>query len=1423
MENITHNSIDGRYIKDWLALGPFFSDDIEADSTLSLMAIEKIEPREDDAFTTDNGKILKWKRLIAQNRFVYLIEFLGDNRDSFAYVFCAIQSESDCETEINIISENNIIVWINGEQIYSYQSVTNNYLLPRHKCFSEIKLKKGANHCFIKLFNDEPDQGFETFVKILNPNRAVLSGAITDESGNPIPEADVCLEQTEETLIQKKADASGKYILNIHPVNGSYDLSVTKEELGYRQFGLQLNAKERRVLNIELKNSISIEGCVLKLDETPHNVVPIQAIRFNECKDTESLISTTLTNGVGKYQFSNLKPGKYKIRCQIKGKYLYYSDEDGITKSQGEGEPSILQVEHEKPINNIDFRIAPFKKGLWRKYTVIDGLASMNVHTINEDQNGMLWFGTGSFNCTGVGVSRFDGKTFTNLTTEDGLTDDTVFAIHREPDGKIWFGTGRFIGTGRFVNSGGGISCYDGKRFINFTKDKDGLPSNFIRAICRDANGNLWFGTDKGVSRYDGKEFVSFTSKDGLTHNEVYTIYCDPDGILWFGTLRGVTRYDGKKFFSFDVDDRLANSPICAIHRSTDGIMWFGSIKGLFYGNGIFRYDGNKVTNITTENGLFSDKVSSINSTPDDILWFGTLGGVSRYDGKTFVNFVTGGDCVEAIHYDHDGALWFSTGMAGIIRYEERNPINLTKADGLEYTKCSVLAQAFYRDSEDDLWIGIASGILRYESDDLEYSNPNIITTIDGNTPYFVSAIYREPDGTMWFGTGGFCIRGFGLFKYNPEIDSQNSLVNLTTENGLAYNRIMAIHQDPKGIFWFATEHGISCYDGKRFINYTEKDGLVGDFVNTTYCDKDSILWFGTDKGISRYDGEKFSNLTVRDGLVSNYVLNIYGTPDGILWIGTGKGVSRYDGKRFINFTIRNGLPENSIFAINRSSDSIVWFGTLGGGVCGYDGNAWTSLDTRDGIVDNMVLSIYTDKDDSLWFGTNNGLTHYHRTTTKPKANIVSVTTDQTYYDLSEIPAFTIGKRITIKYNSIDFKTLPEKRQYRCRIREIDSNWQKPTKFDSFDIIFDNPGTYTFEVQAIDRDLNYSEPASLNLIVQPDPRIVSMQTELNHLRQEIKNKYRFDDIIGRSSSIKYTHQLMEKAIDSGLTVLITGETGTGKELVAKAIHYNSPRRGYPLLDFNCGAEPKELIASTLFGHRKGAFTGAIEDKIGLFESASGGTILLDEIGEMPQDAQVHLLRVLQERKIQRLGESKSREIDVRIIAMTNKDLLKEMRVDRFREDLYYRLSVFPIHIPPLRERPEDIPILAEFFLKQACHEQKKEMEGFAPEVMDMLTGYSWPGNVRELKNAVELALALAEKDKLIHTYHFPAQITQGESIIHDILSKQTDYKESMDYFARRLIERVLRESQGNRSKAARQLGMDPSNLRSLMRRLKIEE
>lgn len=261
----------------------------------------------------------------------------------------------------------------------------------------------------------------------------------------------------------------------------------------------------------------------------------------------------------------------------------------------------------------------------------------------------------------------------------------------------------------------------------------------------------------------------------------------------------------------------------------------------------------------------------------------------------------------------------------------------------------------------------------------------------------------------------------------------------------------------------------------------------------------------------------------------------------------------------------------------------------------------------------------------------------------------------------------------------------------------------------------------------------------------------------------MNSKYRFPNIIGRSDAINKVFDLMEQAAEADMDILITGEMGTGKELVAKEIHYNSSRQEHPLLVCNCSVGPKDVLLNQLFGHRKGAFPDAIEDKMGLFEAAEGSTLILDEIDEMPLDVQPSLLRVLDERKVRRLGETLARDVDVRVIAITDNNLTKLVETGRFREDLCARLKAFEIHLPPLRERSEDIPLLIEHFYEEACRQLRRVLAGFTPDALEMLSRYSWPGNVRELRSAIRRACALAGEGERIQTHHLPSQMLTENS------------------------------------------------------------
>lgn len=310
------------------------------------------------------------------------------------------------------------------------------------------------------------------------------------------------------------------------------------------------------------------------------------------------------------------------------------------------------------------------------------------------------------------------------------------------------------------------------------------------------------------------------------------------------------------------------------------------------------------------------------------------------------------------------------------------------------------------------------------------------------------------------------------------------------------------------------------------------------------------------------------------------------------------------------------------------------------------------------------------------------------------------------------------------------------------------------------------------------------------------------------LHREVVDKHRFAEIIGApSGSMGKVFTLMETAIPLDLAVLLEGETGTGKELVARAIHYNGPRRERQFVAVNCGALPQELLESELFGHKKGSFTSAFTDKPGLFEIADGGTIFLDEIGEMPAPMQVKLLRVLQEGEFRRVGETLLRRVNVRVISATNRDLLAEVKQKRFRNDLYWRIGQFPIVIPPLRERREDMPLFLARFLERSLKKQEKSLPGLSPEAITLLTHYEWPGNVRELESEIERAVALTPAGEFISPAAISDRLKTHRSFQVPLSAHGQSLRQARLAFEREYVAAVLRQHQGNAVKTAKVLGL----------------
>ncbi|HTL54982.1 MAG TPA: sigma-54 dependent transcriptional regulator [Candidatus Limnocylindrales bacterium] len=321
-----------------------------------------------------------------------------------------------------------------------------------------------------------------------------------------------------------------------------------------------------------------------------------------------------------------------------------------------------------------------------------------------------------------------------------------------------------------------------------------------------------------------------------------------------------------------------------------------------------------------------------------------------------------------------------------------------------------------------------------------------------------------------------------------------------------------------------------------------------------------------------------------------------------------------------------------------------------------------------------------------------------------------------------------------------------------------------------------------------------------------------LETENVSLRQQLDSKFKIENVVGQSPAMAEVLEVVKQVAPARATVLLQGESGTGKELIAKVIHQLSPRAQQPLVTVHCAALPPTLLESELFGHEKGAFTGAHERRIGRFELAQGGTLFLDEIGEIDAAIQVKLLRFLGERTFERVGSNKTLTADVRLIAATNKNLEELVKAGLFREDLFFRLRVFEVWLPPLRDRAEDIPLLAQAFLREYSEENGKEVVGFTPEAMDALATYSWPGNVRELRTAVEHGVVLCRGDKL-GLRDLPPAVRKGPAPLSRQLAAPARKEEvTLKEAEKELIVQALKTADGNRTLAAKKLGMSRRNL-----------
>ena len=979
--------------------------------------------------------------------------------------------------------------------------------------------------------------------------------------------------------------------------------------------------------------------------------------------------------------------------------------------------------------------IKPLERtGTWRTYYLDSGLAGVRIEHIAEDKDGYLWFATWD-----NGTSRFDGDEFQNFTRQDGLINDRVYFVSKDSRDRLWFGT---------LN---GVCWYDESDFHHL--EDEGIAGRAVQFIYEDREGRIWCGGTGTLGYYDGTVYHDLIPLY-LQHYEQppspeWPYQCrgiaqDLEGHLWFG-FDYLIRFDGTSFHRYEEKEGFPRSLISyAVAQDSTGHVWIGQRA---HQNHLWYYaDGNFQSVQIDLDGI----LRKIQCDRKGRMWFSTSEGVLYQDGDGFSRFTPAdglpNPAVKAVFQDRDHQYWFATWGGGALYNAHSISVFDLSAAVCQNKNTSEISQ-IVQDRRGDIWVGYIAPILnRLEKSVFRFDGEHFafVGTEDGFDINNCFALYEDHDGDLWFGGRN------GLFRYDGQ-----KLQKMQTTAGLGERSISAIAQDSQGQFllghwenekkeirdFFVSPLRLIYQRGEQFqtIFFENEKKDPYSRIGTVITGRNGEFYFhlyhqnfsDSDKGFACWHPEdKLKFYGVKDGLIDARVTDLLLDRDGYLWIATQSGLSRFDGSTFHTFTTEDGLPSNCIRCLFEDRQGHLWLGT-DGGVAHYDGQLFQTIKSPH---IGPVCQILEDRDGAFWFGTILGsIIRYRLRQNPPQIHLLQVVADQVYENLEEVIVSTTDQQVIFEYKGLSFSTHPRDMLYVYRLKGYDLDWQPATrKMRAY--YRDLPlGEYTFQVRAVDRDLNYSKIAQAQLSVEVEPRMEALTAALNS--QSV------NEFIGQSAALReFQIKLMEVA-STDLTVLILGETGVGKGLAARALHGLSPHSDGPFIQVNSGALPESLIDSELFGHEKGAFTSAVSRRLGRVELAKDGTLFLDEIGDMALETQARLLRLLEEGTFERVGGNQTLKAQARIVAATNRDLKEMVSAGAFREDLYYRLIAFPLYLPPLRERKEDIPDLAGFFKNRMATHLSKKIDPLNPEIIEVLQAYHWPGNVRELEHTITLTLS----------------------------------------------------------------------------------
>ena len=956
-----------------------------------------------------------------------------------------------------------------------------------------------------------------------------------------------------------------------------------------------------------------------------------------------------------------------------------------------------------------------FEHVLSSQYTVFDGLAGMHVEDIYQDRQGFLWIATAD-----GGVSRFDSARFDTFGLKDGLPNLTVMAIAEDADGRLLFGT-----------FGGGLAAYDGRDFQVYTTEH-GLPSNEIFSLQVQPDSSILASTGAGVAWFaEGRCIKCVTDVDGQPLGQVRDMATDVAGTIWLATMtRGIISLDGR---CMGLDDR-ANQWPWKFAQDPSGYLWVG-----FHYTGtevlIGRYDPRDqhlaFLNVGKgDEGVVNHGTRHVRADERGWVWL-THRGVVVYDGQEWHPFSASLPDIDfsatrLSYEDREGNIWIGLWGGGLIFCDPVSIRRYTEANGLPDREIRHLGE----DHEGRMWIGTMAGMACMEE----------VRICPVETEEIVSAMVVDGEGQVW--SGGDTGKVYKWEGQTPQAISVSEETHPEEISGLC--------EDGQGRIWVGTSEGrFGWIEENRFIPL-ECGTVLQDqervfWIGALLRDQDGVLWLGSHGMIPALYYCEDGHLRPADmaGAESIIYVNVLWEHQNTLWVGTAKGLFALDvrSRKVRHFTVEQfGPSANGILALTADSQGHIWMGTSGGGVLRYDGQTFQSIRLGPSALENKVEAVLCDRRGRLWFGTRAGLVAYQPGHTPPRLVIREVMAG-TRLDVPEtVSCPESTPEIRIHFQGISFRSGAGQMRYSHRLlgHRPTEQWSAFTAADAVAYSDLPVGEYCFEVRTMDRDGLLSEVASMEVQIVPDAKTERIQA--------LESVLQATDHVVHSESRAMRH-VMEQTVrvaETAMTVLVLGETGTGKGLIAQTLHETSTRRKRPFIHVNCGALPVGLVESELFGHEKGAFTGANTRQLGRFELADGGTLFLDEIGELPLEAQRVLLNILEENALTRVGGQQPVPVDVRVVAATNRDLRQAIDEGAFREDLFYRLSVFTLEIPPLRQRHEDIPALAAHFAERYAQHLRRPVPTLDEGVVAHLQEYAWPGNVRELEHLIQRAVLLCK-------------------------------------------------------------------------------